>query len=102
VTVKFRNNKGQKTRPPRAILLSSKGREQLGEDEINILDWCDIQTVDLIVRQFSWDVQSKQGVSAYLQSIYVTINEDELELKYANVNPRTGDVDHDEEGLGFQ
>lgn len=72
-------------RPPRVVMISSRGRTNLGADEVSVLDWVDIANVDLIVRPFSWDVNGAQGIAAYLQSIFVTINEDELELKYADV-----------------
>lgn len=81
VKIKFSEN----GRPPRAVLINSRGRTNLGEDEINIFDWADIAKVDLKIRAFQWDVQGKTGVTAYMEAIYVTINEDELELRYANV-----------------
>ena len=76
---------GFKGRPPRIIMITSRGRTTLGEEEVSILDWADIKNVDLIVRPYEWSVSGKTGVKAYLQSIYITINEDELELKYADV-----------------
>lgn len=79
VAVNFRG------RPPRIVMITSRGRTTLGEDEVNILDWAEIQTCDLIIRPYEWAVNGKTGVKAYLQSIFVTIEEDQLELKYADV-----------------
>lgn len=75
-----------KGRPPRIVMITSRGRNHLGEDEIELLDWADIRTVDMIVRPYEWAVNGKTGVKAYLQSIFVTIEEDALELKYAGID----------------
>lgn len=81
VTVKYT----ERSRPPKIAMITSKGRTSLGEEEINILDWADIKMADLIIRPFNWEVNGKTGVKAYLQSLFVTINEDDLDKKYADV-----------------
>lgn len=72
-------------RPPTVVLITSRGRADVPEDNLMVLDFADIANVDLIVRPYVWDVNGKTGVKAYLKGIYVTLNEDELELKYADV-----------------
>lgn len=74
---------GYKNRPPRIVMITSTGRTNLNEDSVGVLDWADIQTCDLIARAYEWDVNGKTGIKAYLQSMFVTIEEDELERKYA-------------------
>lgn len=76
VSVNFRG------RPPRIVLITSRGRSNLDESTIEMLDWADIINVDLIVRPYEWVVNDKTGIKAYLQSLYVTIEEDALEMKY--------------------
>jgi hypothetical protein len=71
--------------PPRVILVSTKGKTALDEEMIKLLDWADIENVDMIVRPWSWSINGGEGVAAYLKSIYVTIREDELERKYMDV-----------------
>lgn len=89
---------GFKGRPPNIVMITSRGRTNLGQDECELLDYADIQHVDLIVRPYDWVVSGKTGRKAYLKSIYVTINEDELELKYADVKPvGSKHVEDDEE-----
>jgi hypothetical protein len=69
--------------PPRVVLVTSKGRTQLGEDQIEMLDWADITNVDMIVRPHNWEMPGgKTGVKAYVKTMYVTIEEDALEAKY--------------------
>lgn len=72
-------------RPPKIYMINSRGRVQLGEDMVAILDWADFAKVDLIISPYKYDVNGNQGVTAYLQTIFCTIREDELELRYADV-----------------
>jgi len=79
VTVNFRG------RPPKIVMITSRGRTPLGEDEIELLDWADILTADLIIRPYEWAINGKTGISAYLKSLFVTIDEDVLDRKYADL-----------------
>lgn len=72
-----------KNRPPRVIMITSTSRTNLSEESISVLDWADIQTCDLIARAYEWEVNGKTGIKAYLQSMFITIEEDALERKYA-------------------
>jgi hypothetical protein len=80
VSVKFQ------PRPPRIVVITSRGRSNLDESQIEMLDWVDIINVDLILRPYNWEVNGKTGVKAYLQSLYITINEDPLEIKYGELD----------------
>ena len=85
VSVNFNN------RPPRVVLLTSTTRTQLDEASVEVLDWSDIKTADLIARGYEWSVNGKTGVKAYLQSLFVTIEEDALERKYAFYDNQDGE-----------
>jgi hypothetical protein len=80
-----------KGKPPRIVLVTSRGRSELKEEDLNILDYAEIEKVDLIINPYKWVIpargnqEEKSGVKAYLKSLYVTLKEDELEQKYANV-----------------
>lgn len=82
VSVNFRG-----PRPPKVVIIykSRNVRTTLTEDEVSILDWAEFDNVDLILSPYEWAVNGKTGVKAYLQSIYLTIREDELEVKYSSV-----------------
>jgi hypothetical protein len=72
-------------RPPRVVMITSTGRKELNKDTVDILDAVDFQTVDLIFNASQWEVNGKTGIKAYLKSMYVTIEEDYLDRKYAQV-----------------
>ena len=74
---------GYKGRPPQIVMITSKARTNIGEDMIETLDWVDIANVDLICNAYHWNVNGASGIKAYLKSMYVTIEEDALALKYA-------------------
>ena len=44
---------------------------ELDEESIDCLDDVDILSVDLDIRPYDWQVNGKQGRTAYLQSIHV-------------------------------
>lgn len=72
-------------RPPRVVLVTSKGQTDLGPDEVATLDVADIEKSDLVLNGWYSDMAGG-GYSAFLKTLFVTIREDELELLYA-INP---------------
>ena len=82
-----------KGKPPAVILITDRGRTNLTEDTVDMLDWVDIRLdaegnsmVDMIVRPYHYDVRGSEGIAAYLQSMYITIDEDPLQVKYAELD----------------
>lgn len=72
-------------RPPKIVLVTSRGKTQLTEDTVNLLDWAEILKADLNIRPYEWAVGDKTGITAYVNSLFVTIREDALEMKYADL-----------------
>ncbi len=72
-----------KNRPPRVVMITSTSRTNVTEESVEVLDWAEIRSADLIARAYDWEVGGKTGTKAYLQSLFITIEEDFLERKYA-------------------
>ena len=70
--------------PPKIIMITHNGQSVLDDESISILDWAEIESVDLIIRAYNWSVSGKSGIKAYIKSAYVKIVEDEFEKKWAN------------------
>lgn len=71
-----------KFKPPVVVMLTSKGRTILNENMISILDAVDIAKVDVIMRPYDYSLPTGSGRKAYLKTMFVTIDEDELMMKY--------------------
>lgn len=65
VKVKF-NERG-----PAVYLESGSVQRMLKESTVDMLDNIDIAEVDLDIRPYDWEVNGKEGRTAYLQSIHV-------------------------------
>lgn len=88
-------NVSYKNRPPRVVMIAERYnhatqefervRTQIPEELVGMLDFADMANVDLTINPYTYDVQGRRGVSAYLGAIYVTVKMDALERKYASV-----------------
>lgn len=79
VTVSYSNM------PPKIIVITTKNKTVLDEASVKMLDWAEIESIDLIIRPYNWEVNGKRGVKAYVKSMYVTLVEDAFESKYRDV-----------------
>lgn len=78
---------------PSAYLKTGERMNKLDEESIACLDNIEIESVDMDIRPFDWEVNGKTGRTAYLQSIHVTQRIDRFAARYANMK--------DEEKLPF-
>lgn len=68
--------------PANVFLISNGKPTKLGEEEVAMLDWAEIQNVDLVLRPYEWSVNRNSGIKAYLKSGYFTIVADIFAQKY--------------------
>jgi hypothetical protein len=68
--------------PPNVFLISNDKPTRLTEDEVGMLDWAEIEQVDLVLRPYEWSVNRNSGIKAYLKSGYFTIVTDKFAQKY--------------------
>lgn len=66
-------------------LITSGGKTQLDPETVGMIDFMRIKTADLIIRPYDWEINGRTGRTAYLKSLFVTMDEDELDVKYAGV-----------------
>lgn len=76
-------------REPNIYMVGSKNKTRLDEATIETLDYMDLRFSDVIIRPYNYEVNGKTGVTAYLETIYANIKEDELYQKYYDVPDST-------------
>ncbi len=71
-----------KKRAPKVVMISGSSKTLLTEDTIGMLDWADIVNAKVKLSPNWYDVNGKQGYSAYLNTLYVEIESDPFEDDY--------------------
>lgn len=74
-----------RVKPPRIVFISNQGRKRtvIDEDTVGLIDYTEIEKIDLTINPYQWEMENARGVKAYLKTMYVTIREDELDIEYA-------------------
>lgn len=68
--------------PPHIYMISGRTKIELDEGSVDCLDYADIINVDAVIRPYNWEVNGKTGVKAYVQTLYITVQEDRFSRKY--------------------
>lgn len=74
-----------RVKPPRIVFISNQGRKRtvIDEDTVGLIDYTEIEKIDLTINPYRWEMENTHGIKAYLKTMYVTIREDELDIEYA-------------------
>lgn len=83
VEVRFNNQNPNLN--PEIYLVTERKKTKLDESNVAILDTVRIKNVNIRVNPYNWKVGSKSGVKAFLDKMYVEIEEDPMDIKYANI-----------------
>lgn len=67
---------------PNVFIISNGQPTKLTEHEVLMLDWAEIENVDLVLRPYQWTVRNDTGIKAYLKAGYFTIVTDKFASKY--------------------
>lgn len=68
--------------PPRIVMITGKGKSAIDARTAKILDWADIEKVDITMRPYT----NREGLAnGYVKTLYVTVREDEFERKYYDI-----------------
>lgn len=78
--------------PPKIVMIKGKHKTNIDEGTVSLLDWADIKNVDLVLTPYNWEYAGRSGVTAYLKTMYVTIEEDEFEGKYDDFDNNDPDL----------
>lgn len=71
--------------PPKIVLVSGANKTILDEGAVSMLDFVDPGNIDICIRPYNYEVGGRTGVSAYCKSLYVNIDPDPFEEKYAHL-----------------
>lgn len=69
--------------PPNIILVTDGKNTRLDEKNVHVLDFAELEKVDVIIRGYQWEVSGKTGIKAYLKTGIFVLVVDELLKKYA-------------------
>ena len=67
-------------------LIVGNHKTLLNEDTVAQLDVVDIVNCDISIRPYEWEMSGRTGITAYVDSMYVTIRENKFAEKYANLD----------------
>jgi hypothetical protein len=86
--------------PPRIIMISgrdSRAQTLLNAETVGILDWADIQTVDITVSGSRWEKGKDHGIKTWLRKMIVTLSPNDIESKYMVAPKLVNNIDQEDD-----
>ncbi len=82
-SVAWRKRNGERVKfAPRIVMITGRGKSSVTEQTAKMLDWADIESVDITMNPY----QNREGVAnGYLKTLYVKVREDAFESKYYDI-----------------
>lgn len=80
--------------PPKVVMINPNGiHTTMTEDTVGSFDYAKFTKIDLIFRPYIWESRGQKGVTAYLKTMYATLDVDPLESKYSTPDFAVGAED---------
>ena len=76
-------NVSYRFRAPRIILHTRKTATELTEESVGLVDNADILSCDMVINPSHWEANGNSGISAYLDTMHINIQDDYFADKYA-------------------
>ena len=76
INVNVRFSKENPERDPDIYMVTGRKKTRLSEDTVGTLDFAEIVNIDLVVTPYRWNMNGRQGITAYLKKMYCTIEDD--------------------------
>lgn len=70
---------------PTVYLKTGDNINKLDEESIGMLDQIDIESVDMDLRPYDWEVNGRTGRTAYLENLHVVQRIDRFAARYARI-----------------
>ena len=79
-----------KGKPPRIYMVTTGNKTLLTEDLVGTLDSTEIVEADVMLSPYNWDIRGEQGVTPYVNTMYVRIFENPLDQKWSDLQLNVG------------
>lgn len=79
-------NVSYRRKAPKIVCIEGNRRQEFDESRVDMLDWMDLSNTDLRINGSHWEFAGKTGIKGYLDAMYITLEEDELDKKYSYLN----------------